>query len=152
MQPAARWFGERSVLMGCEHDPSNQILGYYLVPTYNREQGELVIQARCLTAEESELVLGGAQWTGEFPAGGSDWKPIAATLDMAIILERHGEGQRASYRLKTVAEHTLLDVFFFEDRKAAFAAFVDSVRCYEGTHKLEVAVLATQQIESILAL
>ncbi len=51
-----------------------------------------------------------------------------------------------------MGEDTLLDLFHFEDRRKAFSAFIESARKYENMVTGPVRVLATQQIETLLAL
>ncbi len=124
---------------------------HYLVPFYDEGTQELVIKTRALTPSE-ENGLGDRSRADAVLGSGRGWQPVAATHDLAVVLEKKRRGDGIAYRLRTVGKDTLLDFFHFEDRREAFSAFIESVRKYENMVTEPIKVLATQQIEALLTL
>ncbi len=135
-----------------EKDDTFGLCRQYLVPFYDEGTQELVMKTRSLTPLEEREELGDRCRIDAVLGNGRGWKPVAATHDLAIVLEKRRRGQGEAYRLRTVGEDTLLDLFHFEDRRKAFSAFIESVRRYEDMVTGPIRVLATQQIEALLAL
>ncbi len=125
---------------------------HYLVPLYDEGTQELVIKTRSLSPSEELEELGDRSRADAVLGSGRGWKPVAATHDLAIVLEKKRRGEGIAYRLRTVGEDTLLELFHFEDRHQAFSAFIEHVRKYENMVTGPIRVLATQQIEALLAL
>lgn len=134
------------------HDDRLGLCRHYLVPFYDEGRQELVIKTRSLTPSEEIEGLGDRSRVDAMLGSGRGWKPVAATHDLAIVLEKRRRGEGVAYRLRTVGEDTLLDLFHFEDRRKAFSAFIESVRKYENMVTGPIRVLATQQIETLLTL
>ncbi len=125
---------------------------HYLIPFYDEDTQELVFKTRSLTPSEERDGLGDRGRAFAILGSGRGWKPVAATHDLAIVLEKRGRGAEFAYRLRTVGEDTLLDLYHSEDRRKAFSSFIESVRKYENMVTGPIKVLATQQIEALLTL
>jgi len=82
------------------HDERFGLCRHYLVPVCDEGRRKLVIKTHSLTPSEEIEGLGERSRVDAMLGSGRGWKPVAATHDLAIVLEKRRRDEGVAYRLR----------------------------------------------------